>query len=278
MREKSFCFAGSVHPSELGEARLQAHYALQWLARICYGYISELPDKEHTSFIWQPNQEIFFTEKLSNGFYFGCYLPDLILFYQNAAGTYQEISCDGKTNEEIGAWVVQAISDMSLDDSHLHQTLPYHIPDHHLYDDGMYDVIDNALALRELGLWLNYSHDVLHKVLDTYNTVPTLKPHVRCWPEKFEMSVSLQPKTAKMTKASRVKIGLSLGDEYYDEPYFYVVHDPYIKQNRLRDLHFIGHWHMQGFVGAVSLSSRLWQLDNRDDLLLTFFDQAIEVG
>ena len=41
-----------VDQRRLGEARLQAHHAIQWLARVARAYVPPQPDDSHTSMDW----------------------------------------------------------------------------------------------------------------------------------------------------------------------------------------------------------------------------------
>ena len=41
-----------VDRSSLREARLQAHYAVQWLARAARAYVTPAPDDHHTNLGW----------------------------------------------------------------------------------------------------------------------------------------------------------------------------------------------------------------------------------
>jgi hypothetical protein len=51
-RETNWVPLQAVEQSRLSEARLQAHYALQWLARAARGYIPPQPDENHTNLGW----------------------------------------------------------------------------------------------------------------------------------------------------------------------------------------------------------------------------------
>jgi hypothetical protein len=51
-RETNWVPLQAVEQRRLSEARLQAHYALQWLARASRGYIPPQPDDNHTNLGW----------------------------------------------------------------------------------------------------------------------------------------------------------------------------------------------------------------------------------
>jgi hypothetical protein len=63
----------------LREARLQAHYAAQWLARVARGYIPPQPEDGHTSLIWDETIDGFKTQPLENGVWLSLQLNNLTL-------------------------------------------------------------------------------------------------------------------------------------------------------------------------------------------------------
>ena len=56
-------------------------------------------------------------------------------------------------------------------------------------------------------------------------------------------------------------MGLSPGDKYYDEPYFYVTPRPYPMENLLDVSRWQAHWHQEDWVGVVLPASRLVHSD-----------------
>jgi hypothetical protein len=62
--------------------------------------------------------------------------------------------------------------------------------------------------------------------------------------------------------------GLSPGEEYYDEPYFYISVDPKPEPTTLPKLSPIGHWHTHEFTAAIApahkiLAAREQEVDTR---------------
>jgi hypothetical protein len=54
-------------PHRLSEARLQAHYGTQWLARVAHNYVAPLPDDGHTNLGWDDALVGLVTHPLRNG-------------------------------------------------------------------------------------------------------------------------------------------------------------------------------------------------------------------
>lgn len=278
IQQTSECFAGAVDPKELGDARLYAHYALQWLARLSRAYLPIQPDDSHTALKWIPSDNVFLTQSLDNGYSFGLILSQLTLFCSGRQNYYEEFPLDGCTDAEIGLWVKNIISDLKLDEHCFQEKLPYNVPYHHLTNDGTYDGIDTAMGLRELSLWYNYAHTMLHLIKEQHVGQSRVISEIQCWPHHFDMSIIVDFEGDHSSQNFSISLGLSPGDDYYNEPYFYATPWPYLKPRMLPELPFIGHWHVKGFVGAVALSSRLCELDTRDKMLIAFLKNAIEIG
>src|SRR4029079_7803840 len=76
---------------------------------------------------------------------------------------------------------------------------------------------------------------------------------VRCWPHHFDIATLITPAEGKS-----VGVGLEPGDNYYDEPYFYVNMLPAPDAKALPDsLEGDGVWHTQEWIGAVLPVSRI---------------------
>ncbi|MGH7007923.1 MAG: hypothetical protein ACRED7_05940, partial [Stellaceae bacterium] len=68
-----------VDRDRLREARLQAHHALQWLARAARIYIPARPDDAHTNLGWDDRLDGFTTHALRDGVRLGLKIADLAL-------------------------------------------------------------------------------------------------------------------------------------------------------------------------------------------------------
>ena len=278
MTDSTWCKAGTIDPKMLGEARIQAHYATQWLARIARAFIDSEPDDSHYSLSWLSESHALCTQPLSNGATFGLIISELSLFCIEPDGTVSELSLDGKSDDEAGHWVKDQLEFLGFDSQLIDAPLPYTLAPHPLSDDGSYDTIDSAMALRELALWYDSAHDMISVICEemikrSFRTSP-----IRCWPHHFDMAALIPVDTDSTEVEPVIGVGMSPGDEYYGQPYYYVSPWPYLKPQALPDLPFVGHWHVKGFVGAVALGSRIIELDGREKALRSFLLEAISIG
>ncbi|HEY8031858.1 MAG TPA: hypothetical protein VIF02_05640, partial [Methylocella sp.] len=75
-----------------------------------------------------------------------------------------------------------------------------------------------------------------------------------------------------------VGAGLSPGDEYYDEPYFYVSVYPRPDSAALPRLPALGHWHTHEFAAAIAPAHRIVAANNQKAAADGFLETAIDVA
>ena len=96
-----------VDAKQLNEARLQAHYAAQWLARLARAAVPAQPDDSHTSLGWDDRLEGFVTHPLPNGGRLGLRLRDLTLSAEGGdAGRPERVfPLIGRSEAEAREWM-----------------------------------------------------------------------------------------------------------------------------------------------------------------------------
>ena len=72
--------------------------------------------------------------------------------------------------------------------------------------------------------------------------------------------------------------GASPGDEYYNQPYFYVSPYPRFDGEKLPDPPSPGHWHTEGFFGAVLTGDDVLALKDRGRGLTGFINRAFDIA
>src|SRR5581483_7681721 len=93
--------AERVNFMHLLNARLQAHYAVQWLARAARAYVPERPDDSHTNLGWDGDFGGFVTHPLKDGSRIGLRIADLTL----AIVGKDTLSLDGRADPEVRVWL-----------------------------------------------------------------------------------------------------------------------------------------------------------------------------
>jgi len=89
---------------------------------------------------------------------------------------------------------------------------------------------------------------------------------VLCWPHHFDIAtlITLDVDEPDPETARSINVGLSPGDESYDEPYFYVTPWPEPREPEKEVLAGGGLWHKEDFTAAVLPASRLPDLSPTD--------------
>ncbi len=278
MEEQIHIHLGAVEAVTVKEARLYAHYAVQWLARAARAYVPTLPDDSHTSLSWLPNSQTLVTQELPSGDKLGLIFSDLAFVVAGPEGPRDIIELDGLTDAEAGGWIAEQIETMGLDPDGLTKPLPYGLPEHALAKEGAYEAIDSAVGLRELASWYGCAHSLLLKITEQFEEIQPGPSPVHCWPHHFDIATLISFERGNPETARSIGVGLSPGDETYNEPYFYVNPWPHLDPKRLPVLPSIGEWQTQNFVGAIAKASRIAQFEDQEAEIIEFLKTAIAIG
>jgi hypothetical protein len=244
----------------LREARLQAHYAVQWLARAARAYATPRPDDGHTNLGWDDALGALTTHPLPQRMVLGLDLASLTLNLWDGPenASTQALSLEGHRDADVRDWLGGQLGARGLDPAALDVPLPYQIPDHPLAHGVPYSAAENRAALVELVAWYANANSILSEVQQEIVARGMAAPSVRCWPHHFDLDslIALGP------PARTVGLGFCPGDEYYDQPYFYISAYPPPDVAKLPALPSTGHWHTHHFTAAVTVADRILASDD----------------
>jgi hypothetical protein len=135
--------------------------------------------------------------------------------------------------------------------------------------------------LHELAGWFADAEAALDGIRQQMTERSLSASPVRCWPHHFDLATLISLDEAGGENARSVNVGLSPGDEHYDEPYYYVSTYPYPDAAALPPLPKLGHWHTRDFTAAIAPASRILAVKDKkarvDDFLQTAVDGAIKI-
>jgi len=272
-----------INQQRLHEARLQAHHAAQWLARAARAYIAPQPDDGHTSLLWDPALDGFMTQPLQDGTRLSLQISNLTLGLDGGDGKsrVQSISLDRRSDMQIRQWLGEHLGSRGLDSSALDAPSPYEIPAHAVAQGAAYDATGLADALTELAAWYanaELSLGAVHRRMVGRKLAPS---PVCCWPHHFDLATLTVLPKHDAGEAGYIGVGLSPGDKYYDEPYFYVSVYPKPDPANLPALPLLGRWHTHEFTAAVApaheiLAART-QMAETDEFLQSAVALAIKI-
>jgi hypothetical protein len=178
-----------------------------------------------------------------------------------------EYSLHGRTIIEARDWIRSRIQLLGVDGSRYTLTRHYEIPRHDVTYGESFDASEPA-RFEELAKWFANAAALLESVARS----ALVASEVRCRPHHFDIATFIE-----VAPGRGVSVGLEPGDEYYDEPYFYVSMHPQAvgTRSRSRPLWGSGTWHTDEWVGAVLPGSRFGAAASQERQIREFLDSAI---
>ena len=240
----------AVDQSRLSDTRRQAHFAVQWLARAARAYIPSLPDHSHTNLGWDDTFGGLATHPFSDGVRLGLVIANMKLAILSDQGEFlANLSLNGRTDTDVRAWLGNSLSARGLDPDALDAPAPYDMPPHAIAEGAAYAVDTLGEFLSVLSEWFSNANAVLGVIRELITTHNLNAPPIRCRPHHFDLDTLIA-----VNSAQTMGIGFEPGDEYYDEPYFYVSMYPRLDPATLPALPSIGFWHSKDFLAAIAPS------------------------
>jgi hypothetical protein len=267
---------GAVDPTTLGEARLQAHHAVQWVTRAARANLTPMPDDSQTNLGWDRGNAALVSHDLpvrsDAPLRVGLQIATMTLIILRGGALAEQFALDGRSHAEAGAWLdrLAAAAGLALPGG---ETLPYAIPAHPVGDGAPYAAAAQRSEFVALAHWFAAADDILgeiHARLPQGEASP-----LRCWPHHFDIATLWTLGDGDAENAPSIAIGLSPGDSYYPQPYFYVSPWPRPAPEKLPPLAAPGHWHTADFIGAILSGDAVAAMADRRNGTRQFLDAAI---
>jgi hypothetical protein len=266
----------------LREARLQAHYAAQWLGRVGSAFIPAKPDYSHTSMNWDDAFLGFTTNALKDETRLGLRIVDLLFVFLDKEGKRtSSFSLAGRSDKDVRQWLDEQLDARGMQARLLDKTSPYEIPAHAIAKGAPYGVREVGGFLHDLAIWFADAQSALDGIRKRMTERSLSASPVRCWPHHFDLATLISLDKGGGEHGRSVNAGLSPGDEYYDEPYYYVTPYPLPEPAALPPLPPLGHWHTRDFTAAIAPASQIVKAKDRksetDDFLQAAVEGAIKI-
>lgn len=241
-------------PGELSDARLQAHWAAQLVELVGRALVPEQDDWSHVAMTWLDPLELLAGGFTRHGVRVGLRVRDQCLAVLDADDRIEwSFGLDGKTLEGAKHWLQEVLTEEGEhpDLGDLREDRPGHP-----VREGEPFRLDETAHFEELSTWFGNCARILQVVSENTQSAGPL----RCWPHHFDIAtrITLDPDESDEDKARSIHVGLSPGDESYDEPYLYVTPWPKPTSPESEPLAGNGHWHVtDDLVAAVLPAHRL---------------------
>jgi hypothetical protein len=253
----------------LHAARLQAHYAVQWLARAARGYVPQQPHDGHTNLGWDDRFGGLVTHPLPDGAQIGLRIADLTLVVRGDAAA-AELPLDGRADAEVRAWLGSRLAARGLDAGKLDAASPYEMPGHAIALGARYSLDELGEAFAVLSTWYANAHAALGEARDVLAARKLKAPPVRCWPHHFDLD-----SLVVLGRGRSMGLGFCPGDEFCDEPYFYTSMWPEPSIPGLPLLPAMAHWHTYKFLAAMAPAHKIVAAHDQGAYVRTFLDASI---
>ena len=252
----------------LHAARLQAHYAAQWLARAARAYVPMQPDDRHTNLGWDDVFGGLVTHPLPDGSRLGLRIADLTLAFIDVHP--HPLPLDGRSESEVRTWLGGHIAARALAAGKLDDALPYALPGHVLAQGARYSLDEMGGALTTLAAWYSNASAALIGVQKHLSARKLRAPAVRCWPHHFDLDCLVA-----LPRGRTMGIGYCPGDEFCDEPYFYTSMWPEPSIPGLPLLPAMAHWHTYKFLAALAPAHKIVAAHDQGAYVKQFLDVSI---
>lgn len=265
---------GSVEPTALVNSRETLHHAATLLALAGASYLEPKEDDSHTSMSWVEALGGLASQPMpaASPFRFALRVRELSLVVTDdlARAERAVFSLHGQTRTDALAWMRHEAERRGLDGERLRSRLHFSIAPHPTDEGRPFERATNG-TLGELASWYADASLVLEK---TRQGIANAGP-VRCWPHHFDIATLVRLPSGGALQT--IGVGLSPGDESYQEPYYYV--SPYPMPERRPRALSVGRWHTAGWSGAVLVGSDIVKQavpGEQYHLVTGFIESAIE--
>ncbi|MEL6302790.1 MAG: hypothetical protein AAFV47_06105 [Pseudomonadota bacterium] len=262
-----------INPKQIAEARVLVHLACQPLSRAARANRVAESDDSHSSFGWHAGHNALITlpldpaQRFQLGFGFSdvslLWLEDDRIVDRMHVADFDAVSLDGWVDQRLAKAGLVSICEASM---------PYAL-------DAAPDfatLADMDREVRILGDWFGVAHEVLTEIIQAFGELAIQPLSIRCWPHHFDLAILIQLDEGDVEAARSVGVGLSPGDEHYDQPYFYCSPWPVSESIVLPELPPPLRWHTQGFTSAIALAVDLHSGNDFGELLVRSVDSVLQ--
>ncbi len=254
-------------------ARLELHLAVQLPAAIGASLIAPRPDHSHSSLVWIGAGRLA-TELIEakTPFRAALQLATMQLsVVQESGSVIHVLDLAGRTMDDAYHWLDEQVNSLAGRGNIVQRPDLGEIPYHPVKDGAPFECSEH----RRLAELQNWYHDSYLVLTELGGRVAGVSP-VRCWPHHFDIAVLINLDDGRPEPAS-IGVGMTPGDDFCTEPYWYVTPWPYPETAELPRLSG-GFWHTGDWVGAVLVGSEVAMPEEARDQAETawaFLDSAI---
>ena len=210
-------------PNSLSNARAIAHKAIQLVTKAARANLPAKPDDSHSNLGWDGEAKQFLSHPLAGAddlHRVALSLSPLSLCLVRGTELSAKLPLNDFSEVDALQWLDTRLAAAGLNKAS-NVTLPYELPPEITVIDT-YRPTTEAARLDALSAWFDFAYLLLSRFA-TDKTDKTIMPSpVRCWPHHFDIATYISLETGDPETAKGIGVGMSPGDESYDQPYFYI--------------------------------------------------------
>ena len=247
---------GAVAPAELRESRIELHWSVQFIAAVADACADHRTDDSHTTIEWSDARNGFIGIALPRGVRVGVTIAPLAVFVESSNGD-DILPLAGKTLNDGLHWLTQTLGE-HLGGAQQFILRDYDMPDHRVRGGEAFSSGESP-GLVELGRYYSNSQRLLRKIAAGDGRATA----IACWPHHFDIAgIIYLNDTDRSPQSPQIGFGMSPGDGYYAQPYFYTTPFPVPESATFPPLPGPGQWHERDFIGTILTASRLLELSS----------------
>lgn len=263
---------GAVPSGQLADARIQLHWASQILSAAADALVVPQPDDSHSNLGWSGTLGALLGRPNRTGHRVALRPADnsLLILDQDEAIIHTR-RLNGETLKGTLFWLGELLGALGGKPA-VHLSLREYDMPHHGIKDGLAFGVSSSHG-HELARWFANADMALKGVL----AAESVTGEVRLWPHHFDIGalLVLDSSGGDAETAPSVGLGLSPGDTTYPEPYWYATAWPKPPADTVMAELSHGHWHTEGFTGAILTAEALLASEDQYGTVDLYFRQAI---
>lgn len=257
---------------KLKNTRIHFHQALQAISEVGRRFLSQSEVDGNAALIWVPGLSRLagkwvkgkksFRASISFDS-FSIYLVD------HKVSTLAKLNLQDKNSLQVMVWLEEQLVKLGLEASNLVMKPPYDLPQSTVEAGELLQMEEMSYS-RELGKYFHNSYvsirDIKHQ-LKSENVIYV-------WPHHFDQVLEITVKDSGDPETNtRIKFGMSPGDQKIRTPYFYVNCWPHANVKECGKLQNGAYWVSEDWTGAI-LESKEMLRDNQKQVLDLFYKES----
>ena len=204
---------------------MQAHSAVQWLARMVNSFTVPASDGSHLHMLWKAEDSAIESAAVADNTVVEMRLPEMVLqFLENGERTKHAVELDDKSPARIEAWTLIELLHRGIDRDAYSKNLPYDVS-HLLGGDARdYETLGREKAFADMTDWMQHAAALLSTVgQDAAKKGMGRSSEVKFAPESFSLFARIHPDNKRPAVGSYAEIGFCGGTSSDAGPHFYAI-------------------------------------------------------